>query len=108
MAPPLQSVILPPPRPIGRRLVTPGAVLAGGRYDTRIKATWSQGDFNYDTVVDVLDAADLIASGLFDAGTYVIPAATITAVPEPATWPLIALGAAAWPALRRAAKPCPC
>lgn len=83
-------------------------VLAGGRYDTRIGATWSEGDFNYDTVVDVLDAADFITSGLFDAGAYVIPATTVSAVPEPATWPLIALGAAAWLALRRAAKPWPC
>ncbi|MBM4013159.1 MAG: hypothetical protein FJ286_17670 [Planctomycetes bacterium] len=39
---------------------------------------WVDGDFNYDGIVDILDATGLIASGLVDAGAY-IPAASPSA-----------------------------
>jgi hypothetical protein len=50
-----------------------------------LPAHWSEGDFTYDNVVDILDGAEFVASGLFDAGSYNSPASTIAPVPEPAT-----------------------
>jgi len=35
-----------------------------------VVANWVDGDFNHDGVVDVLDAADFVAAGLFNAGPY--------------------------------------
>jgi len=50
-------------------------------------ATWQQGDFNYDTVVDALDIADLLATDLFDQGSYLasasLPRGAVATVPEP-------------------------
>lgn len=45
-------------------------ILAAGRFDTGMAATWMAGDSNYDGVVDILDIADFIGTALFDAGTY--------------------------------------
>ena len=39
-------------------------VLGSGTYEAGVPAVWSQGDFNYDGVVDVLDAADFITTEL--------------------------------------------
>jgi hypothetical protein len=33
-------------------------------------STWAGGDFTYDGVVDVLDAADFVGVGLYNTGTY--------------------------------------
>jgi len=41
------------------------------------------GDTNLDWSVDILDIADFISSGLFNAGPYNTPAGNIAAVPKP-------------------------
>jgi hypothetical protein len=76
-------------------------MLTAGTFNTGSPATWEQGDFNYDGVVDVLDAADFIATGLYNQGIYnAAPGAVagavgaVAAVPEPATWALLATGMA--------------
>jgi hypothetical protein len=60
-------------------------VVAGGKFNSGVSATWGEGDFNYDNSVDILDIADFMSSGLFNAGPYNAPAANIAAVPEPGT-----------------------
>jgi hypothetical protein len=52
---------------------------------------WGDGDFNYDGVLDILDATDLLVADLFDAGPYAVSAeaGSIAAVPEPASEPLL-------------------
>ncbi|MFM7243550.1 MAG: hypothetical protein ACKO40_05150 [Planctomycetaceae bacterium] len=51
------------------------------------------GDTNLDWQVDILDAANFVSSGLFDAGAYNAPAGlSAVAVPEPSGW-LLAIGA---------------
>ena len=59
--------------------------IATGAYDSGVLATWKEGDFNGDGLVDILDAADLSSHGLFNAGPYGSIAASgpIAAVPEP-------------------------
>ena len=57
-------------------------------------SAFPQGDFTYDQVVDIRDAADLVATGLFDAGTYNPPAGSFIAVPEPSTCGLALAGLA--------------
>jgi autotransporter-associated beta strand protein len=72
-------------------------MLTAGTFNTGSPATWIQGDFNYDGVVDVLDAADFIATGLYNQGIYnAAPGAigAVAAVPEPATWAMLATGMA--------------
>ena len=59
-----------------------------------------EGDFSYDGIVDILDAADFFATGLFDAGSYGPTTAAITAVPEP-TAAFMGTAAAALVWLRR-------
>jgi hypothetical protein len=71
--------------------------LAPGKFDSGQAATWLEGDFNYDGLVDILDAASFTSTGLFNAGNYnTAPGAigAIAAVPEPATWALLAGGLA--------------
>ncbi|MFM7243266.1 MAG: PEP-CTERM sorting domain-containing protein [Planctomycetaceae bacterium] len=86
--------------------------LAFGRFDTGQAASWIEGDFGYDGIVDILDVADFFATGLYDAGGYNAasgPAfsqlgssdAGVAAVPEPATWPLVAAAVALTSARRR-------
>ena len=70
--------------------------ISEGLFDNWQPAVWSQGDFNYDGVVDILDAADLLGTSLFDQGPFVPALAAsdpgvITAVPEPACLPWLAL-----------------
>jgi hypothetical protein len=67
--------------------------LAKGRFDTGLPATWSEGDFGYDGVVDIPDIADFISSGLFNAGPYNAPLEAIVAVPEPSVPWIVGLGA---------------
>ena len=46
--------------------------------------SWNEGDFGYDGVVDILDAADFLSTGLYDTGSYVTFASTpVAVVPEP-------------------------
>ena len=62
--------------------------MALGKFDTGEAASWLEGDFSYDGIVDILDAADFLSTGLYDTGPYVtfsaagLSAATF-AVPEP-------------------------
>ena len=53
-----------------------------------------EGAFNYDGIVDMLDASDFSTTGLFNQGNYNLapaPVGSITAVPEPAVLPLACL-----------------
>ncbi|MFM7207186.1 MAG: sulfatase-like hydrolase/transferase [Planctomycetaceae bacterium] len=80
-------------------------LLAGGKLNTGLPATWNEGDFNYDGSVDVLDVAELMSTGLYAANTYnEVPSSVVVApVPEPcpgfvstlAVMPLIRVMAAA-------------
>jgi len=80
-------------------------------YDTGLPATWAEGDYDYNGVVDFDDVVASVSANLFDAGPYNAPpggqslmgfggddpglvGSGIVAVPEPATWMLMALGAA--------------
>jgi hypothetical protein len=77
--------------------------MAAGRFDTGLPARWQDGDFGADGLVDVLDAADFIATGLFDAGGYHAPAAaSVAAVPEPvpAATLVIATAVVGWASAR--------
>jgi hypothetical protein len=73
-------------------------VLTAGKFNSGNPSTWSQGDFNYDGVVNVLDAADFLTTGLYDSGLYNPPAdaiaalggGAVAAVPEPAAAWLLA------------------
>lgn len=75
----------------GTLVVDAANFLAGGRFDTGQPATWNQGDFTYDGLVDILDAADFFSVGLFDTGPYA-GQAQVTAVPEPRLVPVVASG----------------
>jgi hypothetical protein len=69
-----------------------------------VPATWNEGDFSYDGIVDILDAADFFATGLYDAGNYnTAPAAVggVAAVPEPTGLGTVVVALAAAMALRR-------
>jgi hypothetical protein len=83
-------------------------------YDTGLPATWAEGDYDYNGVVDFDDVVASVSANLFDAGPYnTAPGGLsalgfgdglvggIVAVPEPATWVLVALGAACAAAWRR-------
>ena len=78
------------------------AILAGGRYESGLPASWATGDFTYDGIVDILYVSQAIGTGVFDAGPYQ-PAAMV-AVPEPvAAWVAVAVvGAAGFRCRRRA------
>jgi fibronectin-binding autotransporter adhesin len=79
--------------------------LAGGKFDSGLPASWNEGDFGYDGMVDILDAADFLSTGLFDAGPYNTFSAAplgVAAVPEPASWAMLAAaGLAGLAAVRR-------
>jgi hypothetical protein len=83
-----------------------GNFLTFGKYDSGLPATWLEGDFTYDGVVDVLDASEFFSTGLYDAGNYNQPVGSqgaVAAVPEPASWAMLAAaaGAVAGCAVRR-------
>jgi hypothetical protein len=61
----------------------------------RFVASWNEGDFDYDGVVDILDAADFLGSTLFDAGPYNAPVAAAASVSRVLTPVDIAMLAAA-------------
>ena len=67
-------------------------------------ATWNEGDFGYDGVVDILDAADFLTTGLYNTGAYNPPAGAagvVAAGPEPVGLGAIALAAVALVVHRR-------
>ena len=67
--------------------------LAAGKFDSGRPATWNEGDFGNDGLVDILDAADLFSTGLFNAGVYNQPASafgTVAPVPEPSCLGIVA------------------
>jgi len=87
-------------------------------YDTGLPATWADGDFDYNGVVDFDDVLASVSAGLFDTGPYNTAPGGLalmgfggddpglldggfTAVPEPATYVLVAIGAACAAAWQR-------
>jgi hypothetical protein len=82
------------------------AILTSGLLNTGIPgAVWQQGDFDYDGLVTTADINALLTTGRLNSGSYlpVAPAASPTAVPEPSTLLLTAVGAlGCWAATRRA------
>jgi N-acetylglucosamine-6-sulfatase len=83
-------------------------VVAGGKFNSGVPATWGEGDFNYDNNVDILDIADFMSLGLFNAGPFNAPAPSIAAVPEPGTTAMAFAGLAclAWRMVYRGAFAC--
>jgi hypothetical protein len=79
-------------------------VLSANLYDTGLPATYADGDYDYNGVYDFDDVVAAVGANLYDTGPYntapvVLGGAGligsgIVAVPEPATWVLVALGAA--------------
>ena len=60
-------------------------IVAGGKFNSGLPATWRDGDFNDDGVVDGRDFVALMSTGLYARGSYNPAPATVTtaAVPEP-------------------------
>jgi hypothetical protein len=56
---------------------------------------------SYKEIADVLDVAEFMTTGAYDAGPYTAPAAPVAPVPEPRGLAAVALAAAAWWAARR-------
>jgi hypothetical protein len=67
--------------------------LLAGLFDAGDLATWIHGDFTGDGLVDILDAADFLTQGLYDAGSYAASAGQVAAVPDQAA-PMAAVAAA--------------
>lgn len=81
-------------------------IVTGGKFNSGLPATWRDGDFNDDGLVDGLDFVALMSTGLYSRGYYNDLPATVTAaaVPEPSSaWVagLVALAAG----LRLAGRP---
>jgi hypothetical protein len=87
--------------------------VAANLYDTGLPATWADGDFDYNGVVDFDDVVASVSANIFDAGPYNAPPGGLSAlglgvslesegsinggfaaVPEPGTWVLAAVAAA--------------
>jgi N-acetylglucosamine-6-sulfatase len=71
-------------------------IVAGGKFNSGLAASWSEGDFNDDGRVDGLDLVAIMATGLYARGSYNVTASTVAAaVPEPtASW-MVAVAAMA-------------
>jgi autotransporter-associated beta strand protein len=96
------------------------AFVGGGLYDTGSPAVWAQGDYDYNGIVDLDDVIAFVGGGLYDKGPYNQPEGGMSlmgfggdtalmgggfaAVPEPATWVLVAVGALCVAAWRRHAS----
>jgi sulfatase modifying factor 1 len=92
-------------------------------YDTGLPATWADGDYDYNGVVDFDDVVASVSANLFDTGPYNTAPGGLAiqsfmgfggddpgflsggfaAVPEPATWMLVLVGALCAAARRRQA-----
>ena len=74
------------------------SINSSGKYGTGGASDWSQGDFNYDGVTNVFDLVAINTTAVYGQGNYfpAVPTASgigsMAAVPEPATWVLIASG----------------
>lgn len=44
-----------------------------GKFDAGTEASWLDGDFNADGILDILDRGELFASELLDRGPYLPP-----------------------------------
>jgi autotransporter-associated beta strand protein len=66
-------------------------------YGTGAASVWSTGDFNYDGVTTVLDLVAIASAGTFGQGNYLPTQSvgSISAVPEPTSWLLLAGAAVA-------------
>jgi hypothetical protein len=62
-------------------------IFAAGKYENDVAANWYEGDWNFD---NRFDTSDLIEA--FKTGAYEKAAASVTAVPEPASWVLTISG----------------
>ena len=45
-------------------------MFSSGTYNVAAPATWSEGDFTYDGVHDILDLAEFAGTSLYNAGSY--------------------------------------
>jgi len=45
-------------------------IISGAKYNAERSATWQEGDFNGDGMVDVLDIAEFVSEGLYNGGRY--------------------------------------
>jgi len=73
--------------------------LAADKFDTAQAASWLEGDFTYDGIVDVNDASYFASTGLYNVGYYNEPPAALSmgavaAVPEPSPHAIVAIGMA--------------
>ncbi len=79
-------------------------VLSANLYDSGLPANWADGDYDYNGVYDFDDVVAAVGANLYDTGPYntapgllggaSLVGGSIAAVPEPATWVLVAMGAA--------------
>jgi hypothetical protein len=46
-------------------------MVASNKFNTSDAASWSEGDFNYDGSIDILDISDVLGASLFNAGIYI-------------------------------------
>jgi len=78
------------------------AFVNGGLYDSGLTATWSQGDYDYNGLLDLDDVIAFVSGGLYDTGSYdqvqglgglSSMAGGMAAVPEPAGCTLAVAGA---------------
>ena len=85
------------------------AIETSRKYGSGQGAIWSEGDFNYDGISNVFDIIAIGTAGAYGGGTY-FPAAVgglggdFAAVPEPATWAVMAAAAAALSRILRPAR----
>lgn len=67
--------------------------LAAVKFNTGSPASWSEGDFNYDGLFDMLDIAEMMSNGVAAGSSYNPNAASagVAAVPEPSVTHLLAV-----------------
>ncbi len=87
------------------------SINSSGKYGTGQASVWNQGDFNYDGSTNVFDLVSVNTAGVYGQGNY-FPASpsagslgSVAAVPEPASFALVAAAAVAgaWASRRRRA-----